>query len=126
MISILSVLLTGGALVYSHRADKRAVASGTRAAEGQERADERVRASARLAALDRIKETIHDLSHSSADALGGVWTLTMQQRDSVLALQSWSRWRPCSCPTAEWLRLGLATVLSSRTSGAPSARSRGR
>ena len=73
-ISILSVLLTGGALLYAHRADQRAVDADKRAVDAEERADrgeERERASARLAALKRIRETVHDLSHSTAGALGG-------------------------------------------------------
>ena len=71
VVSILSLVVSGSisaaALVFAHRADRRA----TRAEAAAARTEERELASIRAASLERMSIFVHEIAHAYWDALSG-------------------------------------------------------
>jgi len=76
---VASTCISGWALVLAHRADRRAKEAETRALE----AEERERVTFRIAALQRVYDDLHDLTHALAGMLTGDAS-AMAQRDRIM------------------------------------------
>jgi hypothetical protein len=83
LLSIASLLVSGGlsavALVYAHRADRRA-RSAERAAA---RAEERELVSFRVAGLQRMLDSVHEIAHASWEGLGSGIVLGSERHSTL-------------------------------------------